>query len=192
MIFASSPVLASDNLSEIDKIVIQSKCTDLLMNYGDALDREDLELLLSLFTEQGVWAAEEDLRFEGKDFIREFWSSRWSHQPGGTGGTRVDAGSRVVHHDVTSTRFSVVDDDMALGRGFVALYIYDAKDAKKNISLAPRMLVSYKLQCVRTDGGWRFQEMILSPAMDAAWTGVPNNDYWRERIRERSQGAPAP
>jgi hypothetical protein len=158
VLFIAAPAGALAAPSALDRLVIKDACSELLLTYGEGLDKRDPLKIWPLFTEEGVWIADGDLKIEGREALRKLWEEL-AARPRPT----------VGRHAISNIRFDVLDKKTATGSALVTMYRYDPKKRDEIASLSPLMLVEIDMRCVRTGEGWRFERMALRSVFVAGY-----------------------
>ena len=135
--------LKVDELSGIERLLIERDCIALSNSYGQAIDFSDPDLMASLFAADGRWFPSGGLA-QGPKAIYDYLA-------------RQVGRPYVTRHVLTNTRIEVIDRDHAKGTAYLTMYRYDPAHPETIKTLSPALVGVLTDEYVRTPQGWRFQ-----------------------------------
>jgi hypothetical protein len=136
-------------ISELDRALIG----DLFARYSHGFDHDDVEQLLSTFTDDGVFDSELNGRIEGRRELRTFFES--------VSREAAHERRRSGQHWVNGTLFtSVTDGEVRASSSFVFLN-------ERSGAPAASIMGEYEDVIVRTPDGWRFANRYIRILIDA-------------------------
>lgn len=123
------------------RLQIEHECARLINIYCHAIDSHDVDRLLGLFAEDGVWQRPKSQPLKGRAEIKEFVEHH------GVGAVSV--------HNVTNIVVDVEDEDHASSNAYAMVFRgpKTADGGPLPVPL-PCLIVHYQHQFVRTNGQW--------------------------------------
>ncbi|HUZ10256.1 MAG TPA: nuclear transport factor 2 family protein [Acidimicrobiales bacterium] len=125
----------------LEELLVKSACSDLITRYAMAVDEWDVNLFVSLFTEDAVWQRPHVPPLRGHAAIRDFM--------------RAQPADRVLRHVNGGILVEVVDRDHASAFSQTTVYEVRGTTAVPAPGTVPNMLVEYRDALVRAPDGWR-------------------------------------
>jgi SnoaL-like domain len=150
----------------VDRILAERACERLLYRYAELVDFGNASRLAELFTEDGVWEAD-DLVLEGRDAIRTHFLRREAKV------------RRVSRHVCTNVAVDLVSPDEATGLCYFVNYRHDRQEGDLSLPVpaeVPKYMGEYRDRFRRTSDGW----LLAHHRVDVAFL----------RIRPRARPAP--
>jgi SnoaL-like protein len=132
-----------NELSDIERMLIERDCIALSNSYGHAIDFSDPDLMASLFAADGRWLPSGGSA-QGPKAIHDYLA-------------RQVGRPYVTRHVLTNTRIEVIDRDHAKGTAYLTMYRYDPAHPESIKTLSPALVGVLTDEYVRTSQGWRFQ-----------------------------------
>lgn len=134
-------------MDDLERLMAERACERLLYDYCRCVDFGEASRMAELFTEDGVWEAD-DLVLSGRDAIRAHFLKREKKV------------RRVSRHLCTNVAIDVVDDSHAEGMCYFANVRHDRAEGDLSLPVpieVPKYTGEYRFRFVRTDEGWRFR-----------------------------------
>ena len=134
-------------MDDLDRLLAERACTRLLHEYCRLVDFGQASGLAGLFTDDGVWTAD-DLVLAGRDAIREHFTRR----------ERVVR--RVSRHVLTNVTVTVDSADEATSLSYFANFRHDRAEGDLSLPVpmeVPKYLGEYHDRFRRTGDGWRIE-----------------------------------
>lgn len=142
-------------MDDLQRLLAERACERLLHEYCRLVDFGEASRMADLFTEDGVWEADE-LVLDGREAIRAHFLKR----------ERVVR--RVSRHMVTNVAIDVVSDDEATGLSYFANFRHDRQEGDRSLPQpmeVPKYLGEYVDRFRRTGDGWRFEHHHVDVAL---------------------------
>jgi SnoaL-like domain len=133
-------------MDDLARLLGERACERLLIEYCRLVDFGEAGRLADLFTEDGVWTADE-LVLDGRDAIRTHFLRR-------QGVVR-----RVSRHFLANVAVDLRSADEADGLCYFANYRHDRREGDESLPVPaglPKYTGEYHDRFVRTADGWRF------------------------------------
>ena len=128
-------------MTDLERLVVRSGCTDLIMRYALAVNDWDIDAFVSLFAEEAVWQRPGTPALRGQRAIRDFMNA----QPT----------DRTVRHVNGGVLIEAIDADTA--NAWSQTTVYEAGGTTIPApATAPDMVVEYRDRLARRPGGWCF------------------------------------
>src|SRR5262249_52436616 len=115
-----------NELSDIERVLIERDCVALSNSYGHAIDFSDPELMASLFAADGLWLPSGGSA-RGPKAIRDYVAKQVGRP-------------YVTRHVLTNTRIEVIDRDHAKGTAYLTMYRYDPAHPESIKTLSPALV----------------------------------------------------
>ena len=147
-------------MDALEELLAERACARLLHDYCRFVDFGEASRLAELFTDDGVWEAD-DLVLSGRDAIREHFLRR----------ERVVR--RVSRHLCTNVDIRLVADDEASGLTYFANFRHDREEGDLSLPVpmaVPKYLGEYRDRFRLTPDGWRFEHHHVDVAFRRAAT----------------------
>ena len=139
-----APVPPTDPVAQLQWLVDRAAISDLLIDFGRALDDQDWAGYAANYTEDGVLDIAPTIRHAGRDGLAEFVAASLGRYAG-------------THHLSANHRIDV-DGDTATTRSYLlAAHVFDAAEPHRHADGAGWYLCRLR----RTPDGWRFAHVSL-------------------------------
>lgn len=133
-------------MDEVELLLVERACARLMTEYSEMVDFGNASKLADLFTEDGVWKADE-LVLRGREEIRAHFLKR------------EKVVRRVSRHYITNTRFGAVSATEAEAVSYFLNFRHDREEGDLSLPVpaeVPKYSGEYRDLFRLTDDGWRF------------------------------------
>lgn len=133
-------------MDALQEMKIERDCARLLNIYSHRVDFGEASRLADLFTEDGIWEADE-LVLSGRDAIRAHFLKR------------EKVVRRVSRHFVTNVHIDVRSETEAVGISYFLNFRHDRQEGDLSLPVpaeVPKYSGEYRDEFRLTDEGWRF------------------------------------
>lgn len=148
-------------MDDLQRLLGERACERLLLDYCRFVDFGSASRLAELFTDDGVWEAD-DFVLDGREAIRAHFLER----------ERVTR--RVSRHLCTNVDIRIVSDDEATSLAYFANFRHDRREGDLSLPVpmeVPKYLGEYHDRFRRTADGWRFERHRVDVAF-LRWRGA--------------------
>ena len=137
-------------LADVDRMVIESACRDLVYRYAALVDDGHAQEVPDLFTEDGLWTAP-GTEMRGRAELAEGFAHR---------ARRTE---RVSRHVCTNFHLSAVSTEEATGSVYLTLYRHDRDDDATDLlpEAQPVLVGVYRDRFARSGSDWLIAERRL-------------------------------
>lgn len=130
------------------------ECSQVVLRFFRALDEDDLQALLGLVAEDGVWTRQ-GVDLAGHQAIRDAFAAR--------------PADRTVLHVISNLIVDVAGPDSACVAGYMTVYAAPRqKGAGVAPAAAPRLVAVMNTDLRKVPGGWRITRQRSRPVFRAA------------------------
>jgi ketosteroid isomerase-like protein len=137
-------------MNEMDRLVMESSCRQLLGLYLTSVDAKDLDTMLQAFASDAQWIRPGMPPMRNHADIRAFFETLWRKQ------SLASPHGHLTRHLLTTVSTVPVSEDRASGVSYA--FVFRAAEFTGTLPVAmtePELIVEYRDEFVRTDGEWR-------------------------------------
>jgi len=140
-------------MNDIERVVIEESCRQLIHRYADSIDARDLDRLVSVFADDFVWVRPNMAPMRTHADVRAFFENLWD--------TRTKRNPHYLDlHLITTCCIEVDSASRATGSSKCIMFSNPNHDGKGPASTieAIELVATYRNIFAKTSSGWRIVE----------------------------------